>query len=198
MSARSLGSPRRTLAPLAAVTVAALVFVVLLVLGRFQWPPLESVDHGAAADINHLIAGHHVLVTVAGAVTLLGNTAVLSGVIGAAAVGLALRKRWRLMIPSFSSPSRPPALRCRRSARRNGVSQRCTVRASCPTMPWRPGSPASGAEPRSKSALPDTARRPRAYREPEYPITGGRPRSVAAEGRQAMARPAAVTETTTR
>jgi membrane-associated phospholipid phosphatase len=98
MSARSLGSPRRTLVPLVAVIVAALVFAVLLVLVRFQWPPLESVEHGAAAGIDHLIAGHHVLVTVVRAVTLLGSTAVLSGVIGAAAVGLALRKRWRLMI----------------------------------------------------------------------------------------------------
>jgi len=40
---------RRTLAPLAIVTVAALLFTLLLLLVRLQWAPLESVDHGAAA-----------------------------------------------------------------------------------------------------------------------------------------------------
>jgi undecaprenyl-diphosphatase len=98
MSSQNVGRPRRSLVPLVAVTVAALVFAALLVLVRFQWPPLESVDHGAAADINRLIVGDHVLVTAVKAVTLLGSTAVLSGVIGAAAVGLAIRKRWRLVI----------------------------------------------------------------------------------------------------
>jgi len=98
MSARTLGRPRRTLAPLTAVTVAALVFAALLVLVRLQWLPLESVDHGAAADINHLIAGNHTLVTASKDVTLLGSTAVLCGVIGAAVIGLAIRQRWKLAI----------------------------------------------------------------------------------------------------
>src|SRR5215475_3855436 len=98
MSARTLGRPRRTLAPITTVTVAALVFAVVLVLVRLRWLPLESVDHGAAADINHLIAGDHTLVTVSKDVTLLGSTAVLCGVIGAAAIGLAVRKRWKLAI----------------------------------------------------------------------------------------------------
>ncbi len=67
MSACAIGRPRRTLAALVTVTVAALVFAVLLVLVRLQWPPLESVDHGAAARINRLIAGEHALVTVVNA-----------------------------------------------------------------------------------------------------------------------------------
>jgi undecaprenyl-diphosphatase len=98
MSSHTAGRPRRTLVPLVAVTVAALVFTVLLVLVRFQWPPLESVDHGAAQDINRLIAGDHTLVAMVKLVTLLGSTAVLSAVIGLAAVGVAIRKRWRLAI----------------------------------------------------------------------------------------------------
>jgi len=98
MSARTFGRPLRDLATLVTVTVAALVFAVLLVLVRLQWPPLESVDHGAAARINHLIAGERALVTVVKAVTWLGSNGVLWGVIGAAAAGLALRKRWRLAI----------------------------------------------------------------------------------------------------
>ncbi|HEY2078121.1 MAG TPA: phosphatase PAP2 family protein [Streptosporangiaceae bacterium] len=98
MPARTSGHPRRTLAPLVTVTVAALIFAVLLVLVRLQWLPLEHVDHGAATDINRVIAGDHVLVTVVKAVTLLGSTGVLCAVIGAAAGGLAIRKRWRLAI----------------------------------------------------------------------------------------------------
>jgi undecaprenyl-diphosphatase len=98
LSARTVHRPRRTLTPLVGVTVAALVFAVLLVLVRLQWLPLESVDHGAAAGINRLIAGDHALVTVVKAVTLLGSTVVVSAVIGLAAVGLALRKRWKLAI----------------------------------------------------------------------------------------------------
>ncbi len=96
MSQRVLERPRRSLVPLATVTVAALVFAVLLVAVRLQWPPLESADHGAAARINRLIAGDHLLVAVVRAVTMLGSTAVLSGVVAAAAIVLAIRRRWRL------------------------------------------------------------------------------------------------------
>src|SRR5258708_28931888 len=94
----ALGRPRRSLAPLAVVTVAAMVFAVLLILVRLRWPPLESADHGAAARINHLVAGGYTLVTVVKAVTWLGSEPVLGVVIGAAAAFLALRKRWRLAI----------------------------------------------------------------------------------------------------
>src|SRR5260370_1008479 len=94
----ALGRPRRSLAPLAVVTVAAMVFAVLLILVRLRWPPLESAAHGAAARINHLIAGDRTLVTVVKAVTWLGSDGVLWTVIGAAAIGLALRRRWRLAI----------------------------------------------------------------------------------------------------
>lgn len=97
MSAPALGHPRR-LAPLVTVTVAAMVFAILLILVRLQWPPLESVDHSAAAGINRLIAGHHTLVAVVKAVTWLGSDGVLWTVIGAATVILALRRRWRLAI----------------------------------------------------------------------------------------------------
>ena len=98
MSTPAIGRQRHRLAPLAAVTVAALIFAVLLLLVRLQWPPLESVDHGAAADINRVIAGDHALITVVKAVTWLGSNGVLWIVIGAAALVLALRKRWRLAI----------------------------------------------------------------------------------------------------
>jgi len=87
--------PRR-LAPLITVTVAALVFVLLLLAVRLQWAPLESADHGAATSINSLIAGNATLVSVVKAVTFLGSNGVLWAVIAAATVILAIRRRWRL------------------------------------------------------------------------------------------------------
>ena len=98
MSARTLSRQRRSLALLVTVSVAAMAFAILLVLVRLQWSPLESVDHGAAARINHLVAGDHALVTVVKAVTWLGSGGVLWTVIGAAAAGLAIQRRWRLAI----------------------------------------------------------------------------------------------------
>src|SRR2546423_13648672 len=74
MSSRALSRRRRSLSPLAAVTAAALVFAVLLVLVRLQWPPLESADHGAAVGINGLIAGDAPLVTAVKAGTWRGSS----------------------------------------------------------------------------------------------------------------------------
>jgi undecaprenyl-diphosphatase len=88
---------RRSLTPLLAVTSAALAFTILLLLVRLQWRPLESVDHGAAARINGLVAGHPALVSVVKAVTFLGSDGVLWTIIGVAAVFLAFRRRWRLV-----------------------------------------------------------------------------------------------------
>ena len=95
-SADTLDHRRRGLAPLVIATVAALVFAILLVLVRLQWAPLESADHGAAADINSLIAGNATLVAVVKAVTWLGSGGVVWTVIGAATVILGLRRQWRL------------------------------------------------------------------------------------------------------
>src|SRR5580692_7829122 len=89
---------RRTLAPLAVVTAAAFVFALLLVLVRLQWVPLESADHGAAARLNSLVAGHAAVVSVVKAVTWLGSSGVLWTLIGMAVVVLAIRRRWRLAI----------------------------------------------------------------------------------------------------
>ena len=87
---------RRTLAPLGVVTAAALLFTLLLLLVRLRWAPLESADHSAATWLNSLIAGHSVVVSIVKAVTWLGSGGVLWTLTGAAAVVLALRRRWRL------------------------------------------------------------------------------------------------------
>ena len=104
MSAHTLDRPprrgpepgHRSLTPLLAVTGAALVFTILLILVRLQWRPLESADHNAAARINALIAGHPALVSVVKAVTWLGSDGVLWTIIVVSAVFLAFRRRWRL------------------------------------------------------------------------------------------------------
>ncbi len=89
---------RRTLTPIATVTVAALIFAILLLLVRLQFAPLESADHHAAAWLNSLVAGDAALVGVIKAVTWLGSGGVLWTLIGMAVVGLAIRRRWRLAI----------------------------------------------------------------------------------------------------
>ncbi len=98
MSATTLDRQRRSLALLITVTVAALVFTILLILVRLQWAPLESVNRGGAAHLNRLVSGHSTLITVIKAVTWLGSDGVLWTVVGAAAIVLALRKHWRLAI----------------------------------------------------------------------------------------------------
>src|SRR5215472_11598576 len=87
---------RHTLAPLAIVPAAALLFALLLLLVRLQWAPLESADHGAASRLNSLIAGHSAVVSIVKAITWLGSSGVLWTLTGAAAVVLAIRRRWRL------------------------------------------------------------------------------------------------------
>jgi len=87
---------RRTLVPLVIVTVAALLFTLLLLLVRLRWAPLESADHGAATGLNSLIAGHPMAVSIVKAVTWLGSGGVLWTLTGAAAVVLAIRRQWRL------------------------------------------------------------------------------------------------------
>jgi undecaprenyl-diphosphatase len=89
---------RRRLASPVIISAAALIFALLLVLVRLKWAPMESADHTAAARINGLIAGQRTLVTVVKAVTWLGSTGVLWTLIGAAAVTMAIRRRWRLAI----------------------------------------------------------------------------------------------------
>ena len=89
---------RRTPAPLAAVTAAAFVFALLLILVRLNWAPLESVDHSAAARLNSLVAGHSAVVSVIKAVTWLGSNGALWTLTGLAVAVLAIRRRWRLAV----------------------------------------------------------------------------------------------------
>ena len=88
----------RSLLPLITVTAASLVFAVLLALVLVRYRPLETADHDAATSLNSLVSGHPVLIAVIKAVTSLGSTPVLVGVVVAAGIYLAIRRRWRLLL----------------------------------------------------------------------------------------------------
>jgi undecaprenyl-diphosphatase len=81
-----------------AVSAGAFAFTVLLLLVRLQWTPLESVDHGLAADLNSLVADNRVLVAVLRVVTTLGSYGILSWLVGLGAVVLLLRRLYRLAV----------------------------------------------------------------------------------------------------
>jgi undecaprenyl-diphosphatase len=77
---------------------AALLFGILLIAVRVRWVPLESVDHGIAADLNSAVADHPVAVTVLKFITTMGSLGVLSWLTGIAALVLLVRRRYRLVL----------------------------------------------------------------------------------------------------
>jgi undecaprenyl-diphosphatase len=92
-------APQRTdLARIAVIGAGALLFGVLLVLVRLQWLPLESVDHGIAASLNHAVAGHHAIVLVLGFVSRLGSFGILGWLVIVGVVLLTVRRRYRLAL----------------------------------------------------------------------------------------------------
>jgi undecaprenyl-diphosphatase len=88
----------RRLAPLLWVSLAALLFVILLVLVRLNWAPLERVDRSVADRLNQWVSGDSPLVAVIKAVTWCGSNGVLWSVIVAAAVILLVRGLRRLAV----------------------------------------------------------------------------------------------------
>jgi undecaprenyl-diphosphatase len=87
---------KRRLTATAAVAASGFTFGVLLLLVRLQWRPLESVDHGLAADLNNSVAGHHILVAVLRAVTTLGNPGIVTWLVVLGTLILLVRRRYRL------------------------------------------------------------------------------------------------------
>lgn len=82
----------------AAVGAGALLFGVLIVLVRLQWVPLESVDHGLAAALNHAVAGHRPVVLTLGFVSRLGSVGFLGWLVAIGLVLLLVRRRYRLAL----------------------------------------------------------------------------------------------------
>jgi undecaprenyl-diphosphatase len=63
----------RSVLGLLAVVAIGLGFGTLLLLVRFHWGPLQSLDHGVAEDLNHLVSPHHGFVKVLEAIARLGG-----------------------------------------------------------------------------------------------------------------------------
>src|SRR5690349_6289772 len=82
---------RSALTRVAVTTGGALLFGVLLVLVRLQWVPLESVDHGLAADLNRAVAPHRPVVLVMGFISRLGSFGILGWLVAIGAVLCAVR-----------------------------------------------------------------------------------------------------------
>jgi membrane-associated phospholipid phosphatase len=86
----------RAVAGLIAVAAAGTGFAMLLLLVRLNWEPLEHLDHGAAAGLNRLVAGHDPVVTVLRAITTMGGHTILWWLVTVGAVGLLLRRQPQL------------------------------------------------------------------------------------------------------
>ena len=67
----------RSLVGLAAVIAGATGFGLLLLLVRWNWPPLASLDRSAVDALNRAVAGRHALVTVLTAITGFGGRPIL-------------------------------------------------------------------------------------------------------------------------
>jgi membrane-associated phospholipid phosphatase len=86
----------RSLLGLAAVVAAGLGFGLMLLLVRFHWGPLHSVDHGAAADLNAYVSARPPVVTVLQAIASVGGRPIMMWLIAVPVVMLAIRGRHRL------------------------------------------------------------------------------------------------------
>jgi membrane-associated phospholipid phosphatase len=88
----------RSVLGLLAVIAVGLGFGLLLVLVRFHWAPLRSLDRGVADGLNSLVAPHPPVVTVLQALTDLGGRPVLMWLVCVVVVLLLIRRRTRLAV----------------------------------------------------------------------------------------------------
>ena len=86
----------RSLAGLAAVIAAATGFGLLLLLVRWNWPPLASLNRNAVDALNHLVAGQHAAVTVLTAITGLGGRPILFWLVTVSTVTMLIRRQYQL------------------------------------------------------------------------------------------------------
>jgi undecaprenyl-diphosphatase len=88
----------RSLAGFAVVGAGGVVFALLLLLVRVHFGPLYRVDQGTAVGLNHAVAGHPAIVRVLTVVTRLGARQQLIGIVAVVAVGLLIRRQYRLAL----------------------------------------------------------------------------------------------------
>jgi undecaprenyl-diphosphatase len=86
----------RGLVGLAAVIAAATGFGLLLLLVRWNWPPLASFDRHAVDVLNHVVAGRRAAVAVLTAITGFGGRAVLFWLVTVSAVTMLVRRQYQL------------------------------------------------------------------------------------------------------
>jgi len=86
----------RTLLGLAVIVAAGAGFALLYVLVRLRWDPLYDGDRGVATWLNARVAPHDAVVAVLQKVTDLGGRPIMLWLVGVAAVGMLIRRRWRL------------------------------------------------------------------------------------------------------
>ena len=99
----------RSLVGLAAVIAAATGFGLLLLLVRWNWPPLASFDRHAVDALNHVVAGRRAAVAVLTAITGFGGRAVLFWLVTVSAVTMLVRPA----VPAHRVPGRDGARRPR-------------------------------------------------------------------------------------
>jgi undecaprenyl-diphosphatase len=88
----------RSLVGLLVVLAVGLGFGTLLLLVRFHNGALQSLDHGVAEGLNHLVSPHKGLIKVIQGVTALGGRSILIWLAVLAVVWLLIRRRTRLAI----------------------------------------------------------------------------------------------------
>ena len=86
----------RSVLGLLALVALGLGFGVVLLLVRYNWGPLERVDHGAADGLNRLVSPNPGTVEALQAVSRLGGRPIMMWLVTIATVALLIRKRFRL------------------------------------------------------------------------------------------------------
>jgi|tagenome__1003787_1003787.scaffolds.fasta_scaffold20988226_4 undecaprenyl-diphosphatase len=86
----------RSLAGLAAVIAAATGFGLLLLLVRWNWPPLASCDRHAVDALNHIVARRHAAVTVLTAITGFGGRTILFWLVTVSTAVMLIRRQYQL------------------------------------------------------------------------------------------------------
>ena len=89
---------QRSVLGLIAVVAAGVGFGALLLLVRYQWSPLEALDHSVADRLNRLVAGDSLAVTILTAISAAGGRGILVPLVVLVIVVLLIRRRPRLAL----------------------------------------------------------------------------------------------------
>ncbi|GLW32505.1 phosphatase PAP2 family protein [Actinoplanes regularis] len=85
----------RSVLGLIAVIVIGLGFATLLLLVRFHWTPLQSLDHAVADGLNHQVAGSETRVKILQQISTFGGRGFMIPLVAVVVVALLIRRRPR-------------------------------------------------------------------------------------------------------